>query len=268
MHRYEEYEKYAAKGRNAEEARQARRRRVKRIRLTIFLLLLVIIGIFVQNRIFASGQNRILPNESEEAADGFLIKSSEKKQVSSDWKLLLVNRTHPIPDNFAIETTPLVNGQAVDSRVYQELQNMMDAARAKGLEPLICSSYRTMEKQASLYNAQVQSCLNQGYPREEAQRQAAIWVAPPGTSEHQLGLAVDIVAASYQLLDEEQENTPEQKWLMKHCAEYGFILRYPTDKSDITGIGYEPWHYRYVGKKAAKEIMERGICLEEYLEGR
>ena len=76
---------------------------------------------------------------------------------------------------------------------------------------------------------------------------------------------MDIVDMSYQLLDEQQESTPVQKWLMAHCAEYGFILRYPTDKSAITGIGYEPWHYRYVGVEAAREIMGRGLCLEEYL---
>ena len=108
--------------------------------------------------------------------------------------------------------------------------------------------------------------MDQGDLREEAEKQAAIWVAPPGTSEHQLGLAVDIVAESYQLLDRHQEKTAEQQWLMEHCSEYGFILRYPTDKSEMTGIGYEPWHYRYVGREAAEEIMRRGICLEEYLD--
>ncbi len=89
-------------------------------------------------------------------------------------------------------------------------------------------------------------------------------MARPGTSEHQTGLAVDIVDTSYQLLDEAQEGTAVQKWLMTHCAEYGFILRYPTEKSDLTGVNYEPWHYRYVGEAAAREIMERGLCLEEY----
>ena len=90
-------------------------------------------------------------------------------------------------------------------------------------------------------------------------------MAVPGTSEHQLGLALDIVDVANQVLDERQENTEVQKWLMKNSWKYGFILRYPTDKSDITGISYEPWHYRYVGKEAAKEIYEAGICLEEYL---
>ena len=92
-----------------------------------------------------------------------------------------------------------------------------------------------------------------------------MWVARSGTSEHQTGLAVDIVDMSYQILDKKQESTPVQKWLMVHCAEYGFILCYPTDKSALTGINYEPWHYRYVGAEAAKEIMESGLCLEEYL---
>ena len=86
----------------------------------------------------------------------------------------------------------------------------------------------------------------------------------PGTSEHETGLAVDIVDKSYQILDRKQEQTPVQQWLMDHCAAYGFILRYPTDKSALTGIGYEPWHYRYVGREAAAAIMEQGICLEEY----
>ena len=83
-----------------------------------------------------------------------------------------------------------------------------------------------------------------GVPEEQVEAEAARWVAPPGTSEHQTGLAVDIVAASYQILDEAQADTAEQRWLMEHCWEYGFVLRYPSEKSNITGIGYEPWHYR------------------------
>lgn len=101
---------------------------------------------------------------------------------------------------------------------------------------------------------------------EDAKAKAGRQVAVPGTSEHQLGLAVDIVDVSYQLLDTNQENTDVQKWLLENSWRYGFILRYPTDKTDITGIVYEPWHYRYVGKEYAKEIYEKGVCLEQYLE--
>ena len=107
--------------------------------------------------------------------------------------------------------------------------------------------------------------MGQGYSQERAEEAAGELVAVPGTSEHQLGLALDIVDVANQVLDERQENTEVQKWLMKNSWKYGFILRYPTDKSDITGISYGPWQYRYVGKEAAKEIYEAGICLEEYL---
>ena len=130
---------------------------------------------------------------------------------------------------------------------------------------MICSSCRTEDTQERLFAAEVENWLARGYIQAEAEEQAAQWVARPGTSEHQTGLAVDIVDLSYQLLDEGQENTPVQKWLMAHCAEYGFILRYPTDKAALTGVGYEPWHYRYVGEAAARAIMDGGLCLEEYL---
>lgn len=257
MHRKKQYDK---------------NQRKKRI-LTVFLLLMILLGLFIQNRLSASSQNQATSQnihtlaqvQNASASSRILDQSAASAPDASAWNLILVNSTNPVPKDFSIQTAMLDSGQAVDSRIYQPLQNMLDAAEKEGLSPLICSSYRTEEFQSSLYQAQVDIYINRGYSKKEAEKQAAIWVAPPGTSEHQLGLAVDIVSASYQMLDEAQENTKEQKWLMKHCAEFGFILRYPNDKSDITGIGYEPWHYRYVGKAAAKEIMERGICLEEYL---
>lgn len=185
---------------------------------------------------------------------------------AEDWKLRLVNRDHPLEDDLELELTTVYNGYRVDSRCYPDLRDMLDDCQAAGLEPLICSAYRTMADQEWLYERKVQQYMDRGYSRERAEEIAATIVAIPGTSEHQVGLAVDIVDECYQWLDEEQENTPAQKWLMKHCWEYGFILRYPSDKSDITGIIYEPWHYRYVGREAAMEIYERDICLEEFLE--
>ena len=91
-------------------------------------------------------------------------------------------------------------------------------------------------------------------------------VAVPGISEHATGLALDITSSTYTGLDDAQAQTAESQWLAANAWKYGFILRYPTDKADVTGIIFEPWHYRYVGKEAAKEITERGITLEEYLE--
>ena len=183
----------------------------------------------------------------------------------SQWNLTLVNKWNLLPESHNPSLTQLKNGHAIDERAYPDLQDMMDECRAAGLNPLICSSYRTMDKQKKLYKNKVDEYLAQGYSQESAEAAAGELVAVPGTSEHQLGLALDIVDVANQVLDERQENTEVQKWLMKNSWKYGFILRYPTDKSDITGISYKPWHYRYVGKEAAKEIYEAGICLEEYL---
>lgn len=189
------------------------------------------------------------------------------EKQSDDWKLILVNKWNKVPKKYSVNLIELNNGHSIDERAYPDLQDMMDAARAEGLSPILCSSYRTSNMQRTLYEKQVQKYLDKGYSQEEAESEAGKWVAIPGTSEHQTGLAVDIVALSYQLLDRGQEDTAEQKWLMENSYKYGYILRYPTDKSDITGIYYEPWHYRYVGKDVAKEIYESGLCLEEYLMG-
>lgn len=234
-------------------AHAARKRRHTAPLVLCLLLLAALAGFFCSRT-----PRSILPN-------AFHNGNATVIRPEDAWQLTLVNASHPLEGNPAIELTQLRNGQSVDSRIYPALQRMMDDARAAGLRPLICSSYRTGEKQAELFQSKVAGYLNEGYPVEEATRMAAKWVAAPGTSEHQLGLAVDIVAESYQLLDEQQEQTDEQQWLIENCAEYGFILRYPTDKSDLTGVGYEPWHYRYVGEAAAAEIMQQGVCLEEYL---
>lgn len=193
--------------------------------------------------------------------------STEKNEIDrTEWNLMLVNVDNPMSENYEINVKQLDNGQAVDERCYDDLQKMMDDCRSAGLSPVICSSYRTWEKQQMLFDNQVEKWKNQGCSENEAKIEAGKLVAVPGTSEHQLGLALDIVDISYQLLEEDQQDTPAQKWLLENCWKYGFILRYPKDKTDITKISYEPWHYRYVGKKAAKEIFDSKICLEEYLE--
>jgi D-alanyl-D-alanine carboxypeptidase len=142
---------------------------------------------------------------------------------------------------------------------------MLHDCRSAGYSPLVCSSYRTWEKQTTLFSNLLEKYRSQGLDEAAAYTAAAAEIAPPGTSEHQLGLALDIVSSAYQVLDENQADTPVQQWLMAHSWEYGFILRYPQDKSDFTGIIYEPWHYRYVGREAAEEIHRSGLCLEEFL---
>lgn len=184
---------------------------------------------------------------------------------AEDWQILLVNPWNEMPEDYEITLKTLPDGNKVDERAYDNLTAMLEACREAGLRPKICSSYRTQSKQTYLYNNKIARLRNAGYSRKAAEAEAGRWVARPGTSEHQLGLAVDIVSQSYQALTRKQEQTKEQKWLMEHCWEYGFILRYPNDKSEITGIGYEPWHYRYVGRDVALDIRDSGLCMEEYL---
>lgn len=212
--------------------------------------------------------NPVVQEITDANEEATIEQNNSKKDASvdaDDWKLILVNPWNKLPDNYSVKRTVLNNGHSVDERAYPDLQEMMDDARAEGLSPIICSSFRTIDRQKKLFDEQVNRYIARGYSTEKAKKEAAKWVAVPGTSEHHTGLAVDIVALSYQHLDEAQENTAEQQWLMQNAYQYGFILRYPSNKSDITGIGYEPWHYRYVGKEAAKEIYERNLCLEEYL---
>ena len=183
-----------------------------------------------------------------------------------EWQMLLVNGDNPLPEDFTVELAPLENGMKADKRICADLTAMLKDCRAAGLKPKICSAYRDTATQTRLHKNKIARLRAAGFGREEAEREAARWVAAPGTSEHQIGLALDLVSESYQILDEKQAETPEQQWLMAHSWEYGFILRYPTDKSEITDIGYEPWHYRYVGRPLAAAIYESGLCLEEYLE--
>lgn len=199
---------------------------------------------------------------------GTVTSAAGKSKKTEQWNLILVNPWNEVPEDYEVKLTRLRNGQAVDSRCYPMLQQMMDDCRADGLNPYICASYRTMKKQKALFEDKVKRVLLEGCPKDEAEDEAAKTVARPGTSEHQLGLALDIVDADDPQLETWQEDTPVQQWLMKNSWKYGFVLRYPPEKSSITGIIYEPWHYRYVGRQAAEEMHNKGLCLEEYLKER
>ena len=209
----------------------------------------------------ASGQRQGKKTGSASIQEGIVHITS----FSDEWNLILVNPWNPVPDDYTVNLVPVQSGHFVDARCYPDLQRMLDDCSEAGLYPLICSSYRTQQTQQELFDERVDELTAQGYKLKNAYEIAATSVANPGTSEHQIGLAVDIVDKNHQLLDRTQETTLVQQWLMENSWKYGFILRYPDGTSDLTGIIYEPWHYRYVGKKAAKKIHKRGICLEEYL---
>lgn len=189
------------------------------------------------------------------------------------WNLKLVNRDYRLAEDFAPEALAEIpagrwakSSYYVDARIEEDVLSLLQAAEEAGCHPTVISAYRPYDYQQTLFANRVRRAeTEEGLEGDEALERAAFWVALPGASEHQMGLALDIVDAGYSNLDEGQESTVTQQWLMEHCAEYGFILRYPTDKSAITGIGYEPWHYRYVGQRAAADIMASGLSFEEWL---
>lgn len=177
------------------------------------------------------------------------------------WNLIFVNRDSYIPDDYQVELTELSNGKKVDSRIYPELQEMFDDARAQGYSLFVREGYRTQEEQQRLMDEKIEAYENDGKSKSEAKKLAEQWVAIPGTSEHQLGIAVDINADTTKSSSDDVYN-----WLAENAHTYGFIKRYPSNKTDITGVINEPWHYRYVGKEAASKIYSQGICLEEYID--
>jgi LAS superfamily LD-carboxypeptidase LdcB len=184
--------------------------------------------------------------------------------------ILLVNVWNYVPEGYEPDLVDLIkfanyDNMYIDRQCYEQMVQMLQDCRSEVSKAVVVSAYRTHEFQTRNYQREVQKWLNRGYSQEEAERLAAQAVLIPGTSEHQLGLAVDIVDVNWPYLDEKQAQMPAQKWLMEHCWEYGFILRYPEGKTDVTGIIYEPWHYRYVGKELAKELTELGLTLEEYM---
>ena len=167
----------------------------------------------------------------------------EENPIPKDeWFMILVNNENPLSEDFSVETTAVDSyGHLVDSRIFNDLSEMISAGESEGLDFVVQTAFRTYAKQKEFFDAGKTG-------------------AAPGTSEHNSGLAIDFGSARGNF-----EGSAEEAWLLEHAHEYGFILRYPADKVEITGFAYEPWHFRYVGKEQAKLIFESGLCLEEYL---
>ena len=195
----------------------------------------------------------------EETAE---VEISEQQKKETDlpdididsWEYVLVNAEHSIGE-YAPELGEF-EGQKLDQRILEPMQSFVAGARAEGLSVFLSSGYRGFEEQQYLFNRKVE---------QYGEEQAATIVSRPGTSEHQTGLACDITDEYYELKNESLENTALYQWMSRHCQEYGFIVRYPKDKEEITGIIYEPWHFRYVGVEAATYMVEHNLCLEEFV---
>ncbi len=214
----------------------------------------------VSAEIEAAGRDKV------DELQGQLDEVMNPDTVEIPWYLTLVNGDHPMKQDYDLKLVELKPTYSVDERIASAAEEMLADAKAAGMKIVICSAYRSVERQKQVFNDSVKDRLNQGMTYWEAFADTRLSVAEPGTSEHAMGLALDLISNQYTELDERQETTKEAKWLAENCHKYGFILRYPPSKTDITGIIYEPWHYRYVGVEDATKIMELGITLEEYLE--
>ena len=188
------------------------------------------------------------------------------EEVKLPWNMVLVNGDHPMEEGYVPQLKELEEGLSLDSRIIDAAKEMLADAKKAGLHIDICSAYRSVERQEQVFGESMKERVKDGMSYWDAFNETALNVAIPGTSEHALGLALDLISNQYTELDERQETTAEAKWLKENCHKYGFILRYPPEKTNITGIIYEPWHYRYVGVEDATEIMKLGITLEEYLQ--
>lgn len=203
---------------------------------------------------------------SYEAGDDYAYAyAGFKPQVANmdvDYTLLLVNRNYILPQDYSPALAEAVRGSGVrmDARVAPYYQNMYDAAKADGITLTPLSGHRRISTQKTNFENKIKKYEAQGYSKAQATQMAAKIILPPGTSEHNAGIAMDIIS-----LDVEFEQTKAFRWLQENAEDYGFILRYPKDKQDITEITYEPWHWRYVGVENAKKINAAGQCLEEYL---
>lgn len=246
-------------GQDRQRNRARRRRRGGNTLLICLLTVLAAVAGLLRSIPFSPAPGAEPPGAARE--DGPSA-SGQNGADKAGWALLLVNRWTPLPEDYEPgELAELPGGESVDARIYPALREMFEAMRADGVYPVVASGYRTAEEQRRIMEERVAAYQAQGYSQEEARAEAEVWVALPGTSEHQSGLAVDINAdgihsAGYEVYD----------WLSENSCRYGFIQRYPAGKTEITGIGNEPWHYRYVGAEAARDMKARGLCLEEYLE--
>ena len=252
-------------------------------RLRLVMIISLIIGCILGSGLNRLGEKRRSDKKVKEAIEVIQKDADEKvKELEKEiyelqddlkdteeelpWYLILVNGKHPMKEGYVPELKELEPGYSVDSRIASAVRKMLTDAEKEGLNIEICSAYRSVEYQQKVFGDSMKTRVKDGMAYWDAYEETTKYVAIPGTSEHGIGLALDLISGEYEELDERQENTPEAQWLFENCHKYGFILRYPSQKSNYTGINYEPWHYRYVGEEHAKKITELGITLEEYLQ--
>jgi D-alanyl-D-alanine carboxypeptidase len=209
----------------------------------------------------------LIDNEADQAPESETNSEDASPSFSKDdWRLVLINKQHPIPDDYSFTLATIKGSSQCDERILKDLLNMLKAAKEDGINLVVRSPYRTEDRQTVLFNQKIKNYMRRGMSYIDAFKVSSQTVTVPGSSEHEVGLALDITCDSYPSLDAGFGDTVEGKWLAANGQDFGFILRYPLGKEYITGIEYEPWHFRYVGSDAAHVMADEGITLEEFWE--
>ena len=256
--------------------------------LFLYVMLFTDIPVGFSNMIFASQMSGVdeegrplymhtLDEESVDVSEDYSVNTNNEpadfetsisKRIAffnlEDWNLILVNKDNPLEADVDCKLKSF-DGFDVDTRIYDDLDAMYKAAKEDGINLLMASGYRNYNTQVYLYEKKINYFKRLGYSQNEATEIASMKVTPPLTSEHETGLAVDILSYSHNCMDSDFGDSDAGIWLKEHSFEYGFILRYPEGKEDITKIQYEPWHFRYVGKEAAEFIYINNLTFEEFV---
>lgn len=219
-------------------------------------------------------QDQIENQKDEEveeiSAEDKMLQSLPENAHSKDWNLVLVNPWQALPEDFEPELVQVDNEQWIAERIESAWNNWKEAALEAGHRLFLASGYRTVERQENNFNNQLEAYLNEGMSEEEARNRTMDYLTEPGHSEHHTGLALDIVDEEWIVagngLTTEYDTQASQQWMTETMADFGFILRYPEGKEEVTGIQYESWHFRYVGEENAQFMVEHDLVLEEYIE--
>ena len=239
----------------------------------IVLIALLIILYFVffggKDGDVAPGISGSVPSSTSQPADSTPPDASSAAPVETiprdEWYMVLANRSSVLPGDFTVAETATVGEAVIDARIAEALRQMVNDAAAAGVKLKPTNGYRSIARQQELWDARVKTLMEGGLSQADAETKAIDYTSAPGTSDHNTGLGLDIVSEDHPAKDAGFAETAAAQWLAEHAADYGFILRYPSDKTEATGMDYEPWHYRYVGSEQAHKIKESGLCLEEYL---
>ena len=236
----------------------------------IVLIALLIILYFVffggKDGDVAPGTSGSVPSSTSQPADSTPPDASSAAPVETiprdEWYMVLANRSSVLPGDFTVAETATVGEAVVDARIAEALRQMVNDAAAAGVKLKPTNGYRSIARQQELWDARVKTLMEGGLSQADAETKAIDYTSAPGTSDHNTGLGLDIVSEDHPAKDAGFAETAAAQWLAEHAADYGFILRYPSDKTEATGMDYEPWHYRYVGSEQAHKIKEK-MCIRD-----